>query len=384
MTRVHGGPDGSQDIRPLARRASELRDTADFPAAVAALRDAFEGRPPAADPEAEALERAANAETEADARAVLAELWPGWPSLADAWDEPEPEAVLSGQGGTLAGVGEPLILTGPGGAGKSSLALRIAHAAGKGGGPCGDAGGGLLVRRGPVAVTSYEDHPARIAGRARWIEDKSEAWRHVRIWRDPAPLWEADPEDRRTSGPGLAWETWRRGIEGCSLAIVDPASVAFAGANPSDGAAVRAFLAAASSAAAEAGAGLAIVAHDTKAARFASAAGEGPGAGAVSGSAQWSDGARAVLHLSAALRPDVAAEAIRGGIEAEGCRVLRVAKANYARTGGGWLVRPECDDNWRGLRIATALEPERVARVDRAAGTKPPKGGTGRTKTGAT
>ena len=40
------------------------------------------------------------------------------------------------------------------------------------------------------------------------------------------------------------------------------------------------------------------MAHDTKTARNEARAGTGPGPGAVAGSGQWSDGARAVLHLS--------------------------------------------------------------------------------------
>lgn len=305
----------------------------------------------------------------ADSELAAVDTAAAWPSLAAAWDEPAPEAVLSvAGGGTLAGVGEPCILSGPGGAGKSSLALCLALAAGEGDGPDGDAGGGLLVRRGRVAVASYEDAIPRLAGRARWLAGDPEAWAHVRAWRSPGPLWLAS-DGGRTSGPGPAWDEWRRGIEGASLAVLDPASVAY-GANPNDGAAVRAFLHAAAEDAGEAGAGLLILAHDTKAARFAT--GDGPGAGAVSGSGQWHDGARAVLHLGPAMRPDVAAVAVPGGIEGEECRILRTAKANYSRTGGGWLVRPQWEGgNWRGLRIGEALPAGRIRDVDAAAARKP-------------
>ena len=85
--------------------------------------------------------------------------------------------------------------------------------------------------------------------------------------------------------------------------------------------------------------------------------GEGLGPGAVAGSAQWSDGARSVLHLSGPLRPDVAK--VAGGIAAKECRILRVAKANYARAGGGWLIEPRYDGGrWAGLRIGAALTRE--------------------------
>ena len=110
-----------------------------------------------------------------------------------------------------------------------------------------------------------------MAGRARWFGPR-EAWAHVLRGDGAAPLWTADPEDRRTAGPSSYWPRWWDAVadSGASLAIVDPASVAFCGANPNEGAAVRAFLAAEAERAA---CGVLIVAHDTKGARNETRAG---------------------------------------------------------------------------------------------------------------
>ena len=64
---------------------------------------------------------------------------------------------------------------------------------------------------------------------------------------------------------------------------------------------MRAFLRALTAETSAAGAGVLLVAHDTKAARNAAARGEDPGAGVVAGSAAWYDGARGVLVLARSL-----------------------------------------------------------------------------------
>ena len=73
-------------------------------------------------------------------------------------------------------------------------------------------------------------------------------------------------------------------------------------------------------------AGVLIVAHDTKAARNEARAGIGPGPGAISGSGQWSDGARSVLHLS--------------GAGPEDRRLLTCAKSNYGPEPVGRAAAP--------------------------------------------
>ena len=285
----------------------------------------------------------------------LAQLAPTAPALtAPPFGAPLPDPVLwrdvgraeadPAKVGTVLCRGEVAILSGPGEAGKSTVALALAHAARTGGAACG-----LRVEAGRVAVLSFEDSPARIAARMEWFGPAGD-WEHVRIAPTPSPLWTADPEDRRASGRSEWWREWWRAVGewGARLVVIDPASVAFAGANPSDGAAVRAFLLAVQAEAAEAGAGALIVAHDTKAARNEARAGLSPGAGAVAGSGQWHDGARAVLHLSAA-GPDEK-------------RLIEAVKANYGPSGWGARLAPRWEvERWRGLR----LDPDGRPRLNR-------------------
>ena len=306
-------------------------------------------------------------------RRLIAEGRDPLPSLADAWDAPPPKPVLwrdpgpgaKDYGEALIGAGEVGILSGPGGAGKSTIAIALARAARPEDCPDGfGAACGLRIRSGPVAILSYEDSAPRLAGRAKWFGAR-EVFAHVFRAQDAAPLWTADPEDRRESGPSTYWRRWwdAVGKAEASLALIDPASVAFSGANPSDGAAVRAFLMEASSEAARVGCGVLIVAHDTKAARNEARDGQGPGPGAVSGSAQWSDGARAVLHLS-------------GSGER---RTLECVKANYCRMGWGATLRERAregqDGPFRGWKLDRRLRDVAAEREERNGSSVSPGGG---------
>ena len=109
------------------------------------------------------------------------------------------------------------------------------------------------------------------------------------------------------------------------------------------------------------GAGAVIVAHDTKAARNEARDGIGPGPGAVAGSGQWHDGARAVLHLSGPGPGDK--------------QLLVAAKSNYGPSGWGARLAPKYDgDKWRGLTLDHGQ-----ARQSRES-TWPPPGRNGRPK----
>ena len=273
------------------------------------------------------------------------------PLAAPAFGASLPRPVLWRAGseadrGALIGAGEVALLSGPGQGGKSTVALALAHAARDGGTACG-----LHVARGRVAVLSYEDSPARLAARMEWYGPASE-WAHVRTSPNPAPLWTADPEGY-ASGRSEWWPRWWKAVAafGASLVVIDPASVALVGVSPSDGAGVRAFLADVTAEADRIGAGVLILAHDTKGARNETRAGYGPGAGMVAGSAQWFDGARAVLHLS--------------GPGPDERRLLVAEKSNYGPSGWGARLAPRWDgDRWRGLSLDSGeamLSRERVA-----------------------
>ena len=234
--------------------------------------------------------------------------------------------------GTVLCAGELAMLSGPGEAGKSTVSIALADAARDGGTACG-----LHVAKARVAVLSYEDSGPRLAHRFEWYAPQDE-WAHVRRARGASPLWDADPEQRDYSGPSGYWRPWWDAVADfrAGLVVIDPASVAAAGLSPNDGGAVRAFLLAVTQEAAAIGAGVLMIAHDTKSARNEARAGIGPGPGAISGSGQWSDGARTVLHLSGAGPGDK--------------RLLVAAKSNYGPSGWGARLAPRWDgDKWRGL-----------------------------------
>ena len=83
-----------------------------------------------------------------------------------------------------------------------------------------------------------------------------------------------------------------------TLIIIDPIAAAGAGVNLNEGGAARACMRDLARLSSETGAGVLVIAHDTKASRTAARAGDDPGAGAVAGSGQWFDAARGVLYLA--------------------------------------------------------------------------------------
>lgn len=119
------------------------------------------------------------------------------------------------------------------------------------------------------------------------------------------------------------------------------------------------------------GAGVLLVAHDTKAARNEAKAGGNPGAGAVAGSGQWFDAARGVLYL-------------HGG----GARMLECVKCNHGRAGWGVELGEVGGEGGRPFRgfvrgaWVAGVEAVRAAKADAARTAKP--GGAGKGAAGGT
>ena len=238
--------------------------------------------------------------------------------------------------------GDVAILSGPGGAGKSTVCVALARAAAPDqddedfGVACG-----LRIRRGKVVLVSYEDGAARLARRLQ-MYGGAEHWQHLRSCiGDPEPLWSAASDGG--GEPSAYWPRFWDDVEDFepSLVVIDPVSAA-ALANQNDASATRAFVTALGRRARDLGAAVLLVAHDTKGARTDQALGLEPGPGAVSGSGQFSDSARGVLHLS----------------PKEGGAILQCVKANHSKSGWGAELRdrpsPE-GHGWKGLELDTRL-----------------------------
>ena len=260
--------------------------------------------------------------------------------------EPEtahPDAVLS--------IGEVALLSAAGGIGKSmtvlALAVAAAHAHVKA--QAAGAACGLCVMAGPVALVSFEDSPARLADRLRFMVPDPGAHVaigvHLQVAPDPAALWTVD-------GPGPDWAPLWRTIRqaGARLLVIDPASAALAEVSTTETGPVRHFLRKLTAEAAPsgdwAGCGVLIVAHDTKAARDSARRGDDPDAGVVAGSAAWYDGARGVLTMT-----ELAGDE----------RLIECVKANYGRA--GWGARLSARHNRAGRLLGFEL----ADRMDRPA-----------------
>ena len=353
----------------------------DAAAALAAVRDVYTAAretttdPGELDPVEQIVGEALAARTGDESRADNEKQAPG---LADrlmaafepahsitAWiGKPTPEPVLWERGSMRANgenneerecsaycsVGEPALLSAPGGAGKSYLALAVAAAAVTGE-PPGNEGHeqlepaiacGLGVRPGPVVICSYEDRPVRTWHRLRSILSRGDGHRTaddfkpdhaLHVCDDPAPLYKSDGKPGDVAAPTDYWRRlWAHVARlDASLLIIDPASAAVAGISTNDSAPVREFMGLLAAASEATSCGVLIIAHDTKAARNEAALGGNPGAGAVAGSATWYDAARGVLYLH------------HYGPR----RLLRCMKANHGRAGGGWLLREiETERGW--------------------------------------
>ena len=232
-----------------------------------------------------------------------------WRDAPGKWKD----AVLS--------AGEVALLSGPGGIGKSYLALAWALGATQNPDAEHGADCGLRVRPGPVVLVSYEDAPVRIAGRIKDRTGGDPAPNHLYVLERPAPLWMIT--DPGKSGPGDHWYALWKAVTRikASLVVIDPASAALEGAT-NDSGPVRRFMDELRVQAEASGAGVLVITHDTKSARNEARGGGDPGAGVVAGSSAWFDASRGVLYLR------------RNPLE-QGEWLLECVKANYGRAGWG-------------------------------------------------
>ena len=97
------------------------------------------------------------------------------------------------------------------------------------------------------------------------------------------------------------------------------------------------------------GAGVLIVAHDTKGARNEARAGGDPGAGAVAGSATWYDAARGVLYM-------------RRDPNNHDFRLIECLKANHGRARWGARLGERFEGGeFAGLELRDRLDPDAMA-----------------------
>ena len=237
-------------------------------------------------------------------------------TLAEACELPLPRSILKAKGknGSLLDAGEVAVLSGMGGAGKSTftagLALEImVLGQGERGEVCGafDAEGGIVL------LVGYEDRLAVVGRRARhfaeFMDRGSEkklfhtAMRRVEIMEMRNPLFGPDPYTPLYNARPTILEGWqevRKRAESVrpSLVVIDPALCAYVG-DANSSAAVSEFLMSLRDLAEEFSCGVMLVTHGTKASR-------GGGRrkvdladpGHVMGSGSWTDRARCAMTLT--------------------------------------------------------------------------------------
>lgn len=335
-------PDPEGDAERAARRADALeaaREAARRGNWEYVRREAEGERAPG--PEADAADLVARIE-EAPDLAALARLAPApvLPTVADWTGTPAPRAWLAP---AWLPTGRAALFTGPGGSGKSLLALQLAAAvAGGNRNPFrsdprtgADQAPRLPgIEPGPALFATWEDEPSEVLRRLAWARVDRGALGdrlHVAHLAGRGPLWAPAGEAHRDTRASLTdvgreVEAFIRDVRP-KLAVIDPTAGAFA-ANENDRAAVRGWLSHLGALASETGAAAVLIAHPSRQ------------HGDHSGSTDWRGGVRSLWTLGPEAVPgrQGAPDTKGGATAAAQGRALTLDKANYARDGRrAWL-----------------------------------------------
>ena len=250
-------------------------------------------------------------------------------------DDPEGD-----RGESVLAVGEVGILSGPGKSGKGTIAAALAAVGAAGGGAvCG-----LRIAPRRPTLIAYEDPAYRVRERILWHVEGEEA-PEVAVLDDPPPLFAVRGDAGDDFGGVTKTDTFEK-LEahvrhvGTDLLIVDPIADAVPVGHASVGVA-RGVMRHLRHLARSEGLAVLAVAHDTKTARKEARLGLDVGAGAVAGSAAWSDAARSVLYL-------------REVPNRPGRFLLECLHANYGPD--GWAGNLRATDPWRGLEAVPGRE----------------------------
>lgn len=390
---VRGASEQAQAVYELAMRVRGDGDDPPITGAQAArlARTEIAGRS-AGSPRAAILEEIAGDEAVRSVADVETYL-PAWNVAggvaAGEVSQEAPDPVLWYQQGDgprspVCSVGEPMMLAAPGGGGKTWMSLSIALAA-----AAKDDDGdmtapstpamGMHVRCGPVVYWSYEESAGRLKERLDILvrprpgipqtDDQRQAVRQraarlrfalsrlILSAGPPAPLWE-QAEFGRGLERSAGWDVLTDLLSTVrpSLVFLDAATGITGGADMNSGSVVSTVLRDLALLSETTGAGIVVIAHDTKSGRSAVKDGELPGAQAIAGSAQWHDRARGVLYLWTG--PSLGGVRIEDADGTRQQRVLCALKCNHGPGRFGVEVVPAASqgEGWRGLTAGQAYD----------------------------
>ena len=237
-------------------------------------------------------------------------------TLAEAAELPLPRSILKAKGknGSLLDAGEVAVLSGMGGAGKSTFTAGLAlELMVLGQGVRGEIGGVFEAEGGLVLLVGYEDRLARVGRRARPFAEYMDrgnpnrpfdaARRQVQAMEMRHPLFGPDPFTPLYNARPTALDGWqevrdRAGSVRPSLLVIDPALCAYVG-DANSPAAVSEFLMSLRDLAEDLDCGVMLVTHGTKGSRGGGRRKVDPtDPGHVLGSGSWTDRARCAMTLT--------------------------------------------------------------------------------------